>query len=255
MIYKVYKKVGETTLASMHNFLKSKNTESEKATFAGRLDPMASGVFLVLTGEDRFEKNEYNDYNKEYKTEILFGAKTDTGDLLGIVQDDFENRDVAIGAKNLEIIISDFNDKEVEWEYPCFSSKTYKGKQLFKWFLEDGCAPIKEHPKYKTKIYSAKLNKVFEITSSELEKMVFEKLDLLQESSVKDDYKDFRIKEVRESWRTFFKQNENKFYIAEVILKVGKSFYVRTFAEKVGEVIRTNACAFSIERTKIGKGE
>ena len=253
MIYKVYKKVGETTLASMQAFLQSKNIEGEKATFAGRLDPMASGVFLVLTGEDRFKKDEYNSCDKEYKTQILFGAKTDTGDLLGLVQGVPEG--VGVNVESVEDIILDFSGQEVEWEYPCFSSKTYKGKQLFKWFLEDRCTSIKERPKYKSKIYSVKLNKVFEIANSELEKKIFEKLDLLQESSVNESYKDFRIREVKESWRNFFKQNENNFYIAEVILSVSKSFYVRTFAEKVGEAIGSNACAFSIERTKIGKGE
>ena len=52
-------------------------------TYAGRLDPLASGKLLILMGEECKEKEKYLGYDKEYEIEVLFGIKTDTGDALG----------------------------------------------------------------------------------------------------------------------------------------------------------------------------
>ena len=43
----------------------------EKATHTGTLDPMAEGVLIVLTGQDRFNKSKYTDWQKVYKIEEL----------------------------------------------------------------------------------------------------------------------------------------------------------------------------------------
>ncbi|MEY2671815.1 MAG: tRNA pseudouridine synthase tRNA pseudouridine55 synthase, partial [Candidatus Parcubacteria bacterium] len=42
-------------------------------TYAGRLDPVAEGLLLVLVGDDCKEKDKYLDLNKEYELSILFG--------------------------------------------------------------------------------------------------------------------------------------------------------------------------------------
>ena len=52
-ILKLYKKEGETPLEAIERF-RRKNPEyrNEKMTYAGRLDPMAEGVLLVLAGNE-----------------------------------------------------------------------------------------------------------------------------------------------------------------------------------------------------------
>ena len=57
----------------------------EKMTYAGRLDPLAEGVMLVVTGEDIARKDEFLNLAKTYEVEVLFGLATDTGDVLGLV--------------------------------------------------------------------------------------------------------------------------------------------------------------------------
>ena len=52
-------------------------------TYAGRLDPMASGLLIVLAGEETKNKEKYLNLDKEYLFEVLFGFKTVTYDFLG----------------------------------------------------------------------------------------------------------------------------------------------------------------------------
>src|SRR3989344_2297636 len=85
MIFELYKKEGQTPLEAMEEFRKENlEYKDQKMTYAGRLDPMAEGVLLILTGDDCKEKQKYLGLNKEYEFEILWGFQTDTYDILGL---------------------------------------------------------------------------------------------------------------------------------------------------------------------------
>lgn len=55
----------------------------EAMVYAGRLDPMAEGLLLVLTGEDRFGLAAHLTHDKDYVATFLFGVSSDTHDALG----------------------------------------------------------------------------------------------------------------------------------------------------------------------------
>ena len=80
------KKEGETPLLALENF-RAKNPKylNVPMTYAGRLDPMASGVLLILAGAETKNKDKYLVLNKEYDFSMLFGFSTDTYDILGKV--------------------------------------------------------------------------------------------------------------------------------------------------------------------------
>jgi tRNA pseudouridine55 synthase len=80
------KYVGETPLACMERF-RAEHPEYEgvKMTYAGRLDPIASGVLLVLTGGRVHEKESYLGLPKTYECTALLGVATDTYDVLGMI--------------------------------------------------------------------------------------------------------------------------------------------------------------------------
>src|SRR5688572_29193656 len=58
---------------------------SEKIGFAGRLDPMAEGVLLLLVGDANFEREAYLNLDKTYQFTALLGLETDSYDLLGLL--------------------------------------------------------------------------------------------------------------------------------------------------------------------------
>lgn len=97
------KKEGETPLQALESFrIKHKEYKDIKMTYAGRLDPMASGVLVVLAGEETKNKEKYLNLDKEYDFEILFGFATDTYDILGKV---IKARNLIAKKEDLEKII------------------------------------------------------------------------------------------------------------------------------------------------------
>jgi tRNA pseudouridine55 synthase len=58
---------------------------AKKAGHAGTLDPQATGVMLVGINEGTKLLSEYVGLPKTYEAEVLFGIRTDTGDLEGTV--------------------------------------------------------------------------------------------------------------------------------------------------------------------------
>ncbi len=247
MIKKLYKELGKTTLQALQEH-KARKRIKDKATFAGRLDPMAEGVFLALFGKDKYKKEKLNSLDKIYEIEVLLGANTDTGDILGILQSagscrDFSEKEILKALKNFE--------GGINWRYPCFSSKTFKGKQLFKYALEGDCPSGR--PKYKAEIYKIKLLGTYKIKKEDLQKEIFEKLSRLQKSSVKEDYADFRIAKVKNSWKEFFEEiHVNEFQVLKLRVYSSKSVYMRTLAEKIGETLVCPALALSIKRLAFG---
>ena len=73
-----------TPLALIETWRK-KNPEYKTTTlsYAGRLDPMAEGVILVLIGDENKRRKDYENLPKTYVFSLLLGISTDTYDVLG----------------------------------------------------------------------------------------------------------------------------------------------------------------------------
>ena len=59
--------------------------EGEKIGYAGRLDPMAEGLLLLLVSDENKKRKEYERLPKTYEFEVLLGIETDSYDVLGII--------------------------------------------------------------------------------------------------------------------------------------------------------------------------
>jgi len=241
------KKEGETPLESLEKFRrKNVGYKDLSMTYAGRLDPMAYGVLVVLVGDEIKKKEKYLNFKKEYEFEVLFGFTTDTYDILGKI---ISSNLVSITKKELEKIIKDnlkyFTGKFMQ-KYPLYSSKTVGGRPLFKYArsMEDVEVPERE-----VFVDSLKFNKI---------KMMDKKI-LLQniEKRINKVKGDFRQKEILKIWRKnlFYNKKIEKFFIAGFKIKCGSGTYVRGIANSLGDKIGIPTLAFSIKRTKIGRFE
>ena len=66
--FKIWKPVGLTPLEAIETLKeKEASLKEAKMTYAGRLDPLASGVLILLAGEDRFNKEDYLKLPKTYE--------------------------------------------------------------------------------------------------------------------------------------------------------------------------------------------
>ncbi len=239
-VIRIWKKEGETPLQVI-NRIRSEKPEYKdiKMTYAGRLDPLAQGEMIILSGEMVHRKNEFTILPKTYETDIVLGIGTDTFDPLGLVlneaniKKDFEEKIEKFVQKNIG---------EIEQKYPLYSSKTVNGIQLHNHARENSDVIL---PSHKVTVYSAEILSIGEIDSSELEKEIYRKI-----STVSGD---FRQKEILDRWKDFFgTTNFESFPIIKMRLNVGSGFYVRAYANDLGKSIGSEAFALNITRTKIG---
>lgn len=219
-------------------------------TYAGRLDPMASGKLLILIGDECKKRKKYDGLDKEYEFEILFGFKTDTGDVLGVAEMD-EDR-IPIDLKELDVIAQSLIGKKT-FEYPAYSSKTVSGKPLFQYAAQANLAEL-ELPKTEIKIYKLEFLGLRKILGRELLEGIKNKISKLDPGPKTDQIGNgFRKKEILEKWATFKNLEEQRFTIATFKIIVSSGSYIRSIAPHIASELGQYGLAYSIHRTKIGR--
>ena len=243
----LYKEVGETPLECLERGrLANGIAPNIPMTYAGRLDPMAEGVLLVLVGEECKEKDKFLGFDKEYEIEVLFGVATDTQDVLGVIQK-VDSNVVRNGKISLDFIekISERYVGTFSQKYPVFSSKTVAGKALHTHARENTLPKDeREIPVRDVKIYSIDFLGKREVTGTEIAQQAIEKI-----SKVKGD---FRQEEIGAGWQDFAEKNATeKFSVIKLKVKCSTGTYMRVLSETIGKDTGTVALASSIIRIKI----
>ena len=100
-----------------------------KAGHAGTLDPLATGVLLVCTGEATKITRFLSDLDKEYVVVVKLGEKTDTYDAEGTVIQRTES--FSLGKEDIEKILPGFTGT-IEQLPPMYSAVKMGGKPLYK---------------------------------------------------------------------------------------------------------------------------
>ncbi len=268
-----YKNPGETPLEALERYRKMKPEYAHvPMTYAGRLDPLAEGLLILLAGDECMKKDEYTKLPKEYEVEVLFGFATDTYDVLGLAESERENTvsgslaqdDGPSRAKiQQNFMCADGNSilselsKVVEkftgvydQKYPPYSSRTVNGKPLWQWAREGKLANLDlgsqiEIPSHKVQVSNIEIKAIKEISGKTLHKKINEMIE-----SVNGD---FRQKEILEKWNEVFTGKDDEVYqIATLTISCGSGTYVRVIAHDIGTALGVPALALHIKRTKIG---
>ncbi len=238
----LYKPVGPSPLQVIHAF-RQKNPEYRNVPlgYAGRLDPMAKGILLVLVGDENKKRKIYEDLPKEYSFRAVFGIATDTYDVMGRIIHTNQTLPINVKEKIQEVLPSFFGI--YMQEYPPYSSRTVQGKPLYYWARENKLTEI-VIPKKQVEIFSLKLESVSEITCTQLVEKA--KKAIVSASG------DFRQKEILNDWDLFLeKNNNNSFPIAQLSLHCSSGTYVRQIIYELALHLRTHAIALEITRTKV----
>ncbi|HEY4494547.1 MAG TPA: hypothetical protein VJC02_00410 [Candidatus Paceibacterota bacterium] len=220
------KKIGETPLERLEKVRKEEKIDAKTPmTYAGRLDPMAQGLLIILVGEECKNKEKYTNLNKEYELEIIFGIETDTQDVLGLIK--------KVSTDKPKLI--DFNKyigKFIQ-KYPAFSSK-----RLYKEYIE---IPEKEVEIYSIEKTDERMESGLKIASNSISK-----INLVSG--------DFRQDKILEDWQYFadeFGRIEFKIITLKVMCSSGT--YMRTLAENIGKDAGTGGLANLIKRNSVGE--
>ena len=245
------KKVGETPLQAIEVFKKWYPGYSEaKMAYAGRLDPMASGKLLVLIGDECKNQEMYHALDKTYEVEVLLGAESDSGDVLGLIKSC--DTPTLIRRQVIKAVQSMRGTFTVP--YPQFSSKTVDGKPLFQWALENKLDAI-TIPIQEGYIYKIRIDKVRTVSGQTVVTEARQKIRLLPKvtEASKTLGADFRRIDVEATWTEFLEKNATrKFTIIKVTCTCSSGTYMRSLAAAIGEKLGTCALAYSIHRTEIG---
>ena len=245
------KKLGQTPLEAIQIWKAGHPEYAEiPASYAGRLDPMATGLLLVLLGDECKNKDRYAGLDKEYEVEVLLDAGSDTGDVLGIVSAEYRSTHPDPAA--LRSMLRAEEGVHVR-AYPAFSSKAVNGTPLFLHALQGTLGSI-SIPEHEETFYRIRLDSIASLSVKELHERVNAMLARAPHSdeASKTLGADFRIHEVRNSWQPLFLQPERSFAVLRLRVTCCSGAYMRTLAERLGAALGTQALALSIHRTRIG---
>jgi len=101
---------------------------AEKAGHAGTLDPLASGLLMVLFGEATKFAGPLLDADKEYLASVKLGERTSTGDVEGQV---LQTRKVSFSPQDLSRVLERFRG-EIEQVPPMHSALKHQGTPLYR---------------------------------------------------------------------------------------------------------------------------
>ncbi len=208
LLVPVYKPVGKTPLECVELYKARHLDPHVTVSYAGRLDPMAEGVLLLLVGDANARRREYEHLQKEYEVTVLVGFSTDTGDLMGKTIDGEKRiansvlqrkmslwlkwrKDEGLRKVTLEDTLHSFVGL-IEQRYPMYSSAKVKGKPLY-WWARQGRLDEIEIPNHMVKIDTIEIVSHHTMTAEALLKYIVETV-----GSVKGD---FRQKEIIKQWK------------------------------------------------------
>lgn len=235
-ILNLYKKTGETPLECMNRAREELSLpQGEPMTYAGRLDPMADGVLLALTGEDRFQRDAFLKLDKTYRVHFLFGIGTDTRDALGLITN-------AAKPAPSEEALEGFFDKlpgKIEQTLPRFSSYKVNGKPLH-WYAQQGLEVTP--PTFEREVYSADIKNVFTLSS---EKLLARLCEVIPEVGG-----EFRQAEILKRWQETNLPTE--LTICEALILASSGTYMRALADSLTKELGIPCLALSITRLNVG---
>ncbi len=242
-ILNLYKSIGISPLDAIKALKDSRpELKEQKMTYAGRLDPMADGVIIIVRNQELKKFHDHLKYDKEYLAKIVFGFQTDTYDILGMPK---VKNDTELKKDKIIKVINSFN-REFEFKIPPFSGYNMHGKPLFKWALEGKLDEI-EIPVKKAKIHQLEVVDFKKVSKIEFKKEINRRLNWV--------VGDFRQDKILKRWNRILSKKSvaDQFEVLTIRLNVESGFYVRSFAHRIGKILGGGAILYKLTRTKVGK--
>lgn len=239
----VLKPVGMTPL-QLIEVVRQKNLHllNIKISYAGRLDPMAEGVMLLVVG-DQTKKKDILELDKTYIFDMLLGVETDTYDLLGLVKSSNEFTESSLEEKNVVAAALQQIGK-IQQPYPPYSSRTVHGKPLF-WYARNNLISTIQVPTKDVEIFSMKYLAKQALSLTEVKETIYKRIERVEG--------DFRQEAILADWNSqLSKTSRHIFTIYSFQVHCSSGTYIRSLVHRIGKQLHTGAVAWNIRRTTIG---
>lgn len=245
-VLNLYKERGETPLECINRFRKAnKEYRNVPLSYVGRLDPMAEGVLLVLSGEENKQRAKYLSLEKEYTCDILFGFATDTYDILGELTGAVTRASHKQVSTSLVLEYVSMLEGTRSQKYPPYSSKPLDGVPLFVKARKGELEGL-DLPEHEITIKKVALTGTRRMKQEDLLEAVTEDI-----GKVRGDFRQERILALWEDTLRVLYGME--FDIASISVACSTGTYIRSLADELGTKVGVPALAYRIVRTKVGK--
>lgn len=236
----VYKPVSKTPLECVLAYRIIHTIPPEvPVSYAGRLDPMAEGVLLLLVGDENKQRRSFEHLHKYYEVTCVFGISTDSGDGMGIPYLSSKSEiNMALLRKHLSRYVGIFDQR-----YHPYSSRLVDGKPLFYWAIQGLIHTIKI-PTHRVSISDIQIVSESEI---KLKDMI---LDITRR--VSEVSGDFRQLEIIKLWSQLdLKEQQLPAFTLRVDCQQGGT-YIRVLIEDIARDLHQHAFTYRLIRTQVG---
>ena len=226
----LWKNLGETPLECLTRYENRKKIFPH-STYAGRLDPMATGLLMALEGVEKNYKIKRTILNntKIYEYSLLLGYSTDSYDYLGIVTQH----------KKSNFSLSDLQQAYIKiahakgMPYPKYSSRLLN---------KEACTQNQTSNSF---IYRNKIQKIYTVSNRDIFKYIENTIQLVGGN--------FRQIDIIKCWdKALNSKNEKNNIMIDGLMECCSGTYVRSFANILEEYIKTPVVTAKIRRTHIG---
>ncbi|MDE0243302.1 MAG: hypothetical protein OYG31_01130 [Candidatus Kaiserbacteria bacterium] len=233
-MYAVYKNSGETPLACIDRlFDRSKHTY----TYAGRLDPLAEGLLIILVDDECKKASSAYGLSKTYQFSFVVGVATDSYDCLGRITEHKPVKDDT--AHRVRRAVSSMQGS-LTMPYPPYSSKAVQGKPLHQ-HARDGTLASVTIPETTMTISSFEILRAEQLSLSTVRNTA--------EQSIRRVRGDFRQTAILKDWSNL---QETSVYQIHAQASVGAGTYIRSLVHAIGNQIGQPTVTTHIKRTAVG---
>lgn len=243
MLVETWKPFGVTSC----DFTMQKKAElgCSRICHAGRLDPFAQGVMLLLTEEDVKSMAAHLTHEKVYTFDLVLGLSTISHDFASSIVSVVDTSHVEV--KELQQQILNFVDKYVHQEYPMISSFLVNKKPMW-WYSQNNMPlPLASPPSKSVQIYDVKVHRCMSLSWKDFCNMCHERINMVCNPKTKSD---LRIRD----WVDQYHANVHadvQLTKVHMSLHVSSGFYIRKFCEDFGRYLGIPCIALDITREQI----
>lgn len=237
--YLVDKPLGATPLEALTAFRDARGlSPSVKLAYAGRLDPLATGLLPILHGPLLARQEEYWYLAKQYEVSVLLGLSTDSYDLLGLPR---AGSDARPDIERISATVRGLVGK-IDLSVPIYSSQRVDGKALFALARESDAGPVVV-PVRRMTISQIDILGISELDAASLLTSTLERIGLVRG--------DFRQDAICVAWEECLRE-QRYFPVVRLSVHCASGTYIRSLSHEIGKRLGCGAVVADLRRVRVG---
>ncbi len=234
------KKPGHTPLQALKEFIQLNPEYSTNIlSYAGRLDPMAEGLLLILVGDENKNRHAYEHLPKIYEFKILVGFSTDSYDVMGKITKQSTEQ---LNTTSFDTLIQSMKGQQI-LSLPPYSSKPVNGKPLY-WYAMRNLLHTISIPTQHIQIQSITRTTIETLTATTIRESILQRISLVNGN--------FRQEEIQNQWIQELSNDEKTYQIISCKLEASSGTYVRSIVNRISYTLSIPLLTYSIKRISIG---